>query len=54
MAAFSNAGMEAVLSTLKRELVEQGGDYEEVLHQRANEIRLMKEGALRCPTRLEA
>ena len=35
--------MDAALSTLKRDCAEQGLDYEEVLHQRANEIRLMKE-----------
>lgn len=36
-------GMDAALSTLKRECAEQGLDYEEVLHQRAAEIRLMEE-----------
>lgn len=36
-------GMDAALSPLKRECAEQGLDYEEVLHQRAAEIRLMKE-----------
>ncbi|WP_429322779.1 hypothetical protein [Paraburkholderia sp. GAS448] len=35
--------MDAALSTPKRECAEQGLDYGEVLHQRAMEIRLMKE-----------
>ncbi|MEM5373183.1 phage portal protein [Paraburkholderia azotifigens] len=42
-------GMDAALSTLKRECAEQGLDYEEVLHQRAAEIRLMKELGLDLP-----
>jgi len=42
-------GMDAALSTLKRECAEQGLDYEELLHQRANEIRLMKELGLELP-----
>ncbi|WP_175950371.1 phage portal protein [Burkholderia sp. BCC0405] len=42
-------GMDAALSTLKRECAEQGLDYEEVLHQRAAEIRLMKELGLELP-----
>ncbi|MGF6968128.1 lambda family phage portal protein [Paraburkholderia sp. WC7.3g] len=42
-------GMDAALSTLKRECAEQGLDYEEVLHQRANEIRLMRELGLELP-----
>ena len=42
-------GMDAALSTLKRECAEQGLDYEEVLHQRATEIRLMKELGLTLP-----
>jgi capsid protein len=39
-------GMDAALSTLKPECAEQGHDYEEVLHQRANEMRLVKERGL--------
>ncbi|MEX3639903.1 hypothetical protein [Paraburkholderia sp. BR14320] len=42
-------GMDAALSTLKRECAEQGLDYEEVLHQRATEIRLMEELGLTLP-----
>ena len=42
-------GMDAALSTLKRECAEQGLDYEEVLHQRAAEIRLMDELGLELP-----
>jgi capsid protein len=42
-------GMDATLSTLKRECAEQGLDYEEVLHQRAMEIRRMKELGLDLP-----
>ncbi|WP_233869663.1 phage portal protein [Paraburkholderia adhaesiva] len=42
-------GMDAALSTLKRECAEQGLDYEEVLHQRAAEIRLMEELGLDLP-----
>ncbi|WP_268963371.1 phage portal protein [Paraburkholderia nemoris] len=42
-------GMDAALSTLKRECAEQGLDYEKVLHQRAMEIRLMKELGLELP-----
>jgi lambda family phage portal protein len=42
-------GMDAALSTLKRECAEQGQDYEEVLHQRAMEIKLMKELGLQPP-----
>lgn len=42
-------GMDAALSTLKRECAEQGLDYEEVLHQRAVEIKLMKELGLPLP-----
>lgn len=42
-------GMDAALSTLKRECAEQGLDYEEVLHQRAAEIRLMRELDLDLP-----
>jgi capsid protein len=42
-------GMDAALSTLKSECAEQGLDYEEVLHQRATEIRLMKELELTLP-----
>ncbi|WP_028210771.1 phage portal protein [Paraburkholderia mimosarum] len=42
-------GMDAAISTLKRECAEQGLDYEEVLHQRANEIRLMHELGLTPP-----
>ncbi|MBC8726570.1 hypothetical protein F6X37_35240 [Paraburkholderia sp. 31.1] len=41
--------MDGALSTLKRECAEQGLDYEEVLHQRAMEIRLMKELGLELP-----
>jgi lambda family phage portal protein len=42
-------GMDAALSTLKRECAEQGLDYEEVLHQRSMEIKLMKELDLPMP-----
>ncbi|MGF6792762.1 phage portal protein [Paraburkholderia sp. 35.1] len=42
-------GMDAALSTLKRECAEQGLDYEEVLHQRAMEIKLMNELGLPLP-----
>jgi lambda family phage portal protein len=43
-------GMDAAISTLKRECAEQGLDFEEVLHQRASEIRLMKDLGLNPPT----
>jgi capsid protein len=41
--------MDAALSSLKRECVEQGPDYEEVQHQRETEIRLMKKLGLTLP-----
>lgn len=42
-------GMNAGLSTLKRECAEQGLDWEEVIHQRAVEVRLFKELDLDLP-----
>ncbi|WP_233873578.1 hypothetical protein [Paraburkholderia adhaesiva] len=42
-------GMDAALSTLKRECAEQGLDDEEVLHQRAAEIRLILKLGLTLP-----
>lgn len=42
-------GMNAGLSTLKRECAEQGLDWEEVVHQRAVEVRLFKELDLDLP-----
>jgi capsid protein len=41
--------MDATLSTLKHECAEQGLDYKEVLHQRANEIRLLEELGIELP-----
>jgi capsid protein len=46
--------MDAALSSLKRECVEKGPDYKEVQHQRATEIRLMKELGLTLPDCPEA
>jgi lambda family phage portal protein len=42
-------GMDAALSTLRSECAEQGKDWEEVLHQRQTEIRLMEELGLDLP-----
>ncbi|TAL89277.1 MAG: phage portal protein [Candidimonas sp.] len=42
-------GMDAALSTLKRECAEQGMDYEEVIQQRAVEVRQFKEAGLPPP-----
>ncbi|UPG86847.1 phage portal protein [Luteibacter aegosomatis] len=42
-------GMDAGLSTLKRECAEQGLDYEEVIQQRAAEVDLFKEHKLPLP-----
>lgn len=42
-------GMDAGLSTLKRECAEQGLDYEDVIQQRAAEIKLFKEHGLPLP-----
>lgn len=42
-------GMDAGLSTLKRECAEQGLDYEEVIQQRAAEVKAFKEAGLPPP-----
>lgn len=42
-------GLDGGLSTLKRECAEQGLDYEEVIQQRANEIKQFKEYGLPAP-----
>lgn len=42
-------GMDAALSTLKRECAEQGTDYEETIHQRAAEKKLFEEAGLPPP-----
>ena len=42
-------GMDGALSTLKRECAEQGLDYEDVIAQRAAEVRLFKEHGLPMP-----
>lgn len=42
-------GLDGGLSTLKRECAEQGLDYEEVIQQRAIEVRMFKEAGLPAP-----
>lgn len=42
-------GMDAALSTLQQECAEQGQDYEEVIAQRAKEVRMFKEHGLPLP-----